>query len=791
MTPQIQIIRDIDHKGGSDPELFFVFEGELSVAADERTYALGAEDFMVVNLQRPCRIIRKKNGLVGRIPLSREIISEYVDLYRYEFECYSPQLREEHRRRLRRLIYQIFSNYYRGEGLEQLIVNAFYYQLIYRLCDGSLILRQQEGESAPGDADSELTGRILERIRRNYNQKISLSDLSDISYFSNAYLSKFIKKKTGRNFLELLNEERLGHALDELENSGKTIMKIALDNGFPNTASFGRIFRETYNESPSDYRKRIRKEKKAESVQADSPWIEEKVRDFLESHRESYALNEQSERLLTCSVSDARPVEQPWRFLMNGGTAGDLLRADVRQHILMLHRELKFSYIRFWDIYAPELLLREKSSTENRNEAAEYNFSRLDMIIDFLLENEMRPYIELGNKPFLLMQSSVETLSNIRRTEPFSNLQEYSDFLHSMVRHYVNRYGIEEVEKWYFEQWRSAEQNDLKDYFETFETVYRTVKYFSSGIQVGGGGFNRDQYNLFSDIIEAWKKRPVRPDFVSIYSYPFINRPGRPSEGQSRDMFFMRKYLDHAASVLKAAGFDENSIHLTEWNFTISSRNPLNDSVFKGAYVMRNLIDQTGRIKMSGYWTASDLYSEFYDSGKIIAGGSGLITKDGIRKPAFYGYDFMCSLERYLLGAADNAMVTGSLHDNYSIVCCGYAHPSYRYYAKPEKELSPAEIETYFDGETVRYSFIINGVKNGRYQIRIRRVNREYGSVQDEWLRMGLTNELSARDIRYLQQVCVPRITIGNTDITDNVLRIETTLSENEIQHIQILYQLS
>ncbi len=264
-----------------------------------------------------------------------------------------------------------------------------------------------------------------------------------------------------------------------------------------------------------------------------------------------------------------------------------------------------------------------------------------------------------------------------------------------------------------------------------------------------------------------------------------------PNRGQSREPDFMRKYLDYAAAALERNGFDGRNIHITEWNFTIASRNPLNDSVFKGAYIVYNLLGQAGMARLSGYWLGSDLFSEFYDSRKLLEGSAGLLTKDGIRKPAFYGFEFMNDLDRYLLGRNESAIVTTNRHDSYTIVCCSYSHPSYRYYMKKENDIGVSEVNSFFDGEKERMQFRISGVRNGRYQIRTRRVNREFGSVQDEWLRMGLSDELSARDIRYLQQVCVPKISIETTVITDGELVIDAVLETNEIRQIHVLYQMS
>ena len=59
--------------------------------------------------------------------------------------------------------------------------------------------------------------------------------------------------------------------------------------------------------------------------------------------------------------------------------------------------------------------------------------------------------------------------------------------------------------------------------------------------------------------------------------------------------------------------FPTKELHVTEWSFTISNRNVLNDNCMKGAYLVKNMIDSIGLTDILGYWTGSDLYADYYD----------------------------------------------------------------------------------------------------------------------------------------------------------------------------------
>ena len=89
-------------------------------------------------------------------------------------------------------------------------------------------------------------------------RRISLNDLASEFHLSNAYLSRYLKKQLGTNFIDYLNSVRLHHALEELLYTDATITRAALDNGFANTAVFNKLFKASYNTTPSEYLKKVK-----------------------------------------------------------------------------------------------------------------------------------------------------------------------------------------------------------------------------------------------------------------------------------------------------------------------------------------------------------------------------------------------------------------------------------------------------------------------------------------------------------------------------------------------------
>ena len=89
----------------------------------------------------------------------------------------------------------------------------------------------------------------------NYQQKFSLSEVAAKFYLSPYYLSRVFRKVTGQSIVDYLNGRRIEAAQKLLETTDLSISAVAEQTGFASAAHFRRVFRETMNISPLQYRK--------------------------------------------------------------------------------------------------------------------------------------------------------------------------------------------------------------------------------------------------------------------------------------------------------------------------------------------------------------------------------------------------------------------------------------------------------------------------------------------------------------------------------------------------------
>lgn len=100
--------------------------------------------------------------------------------------------------------------------------------------------------------------QTLKYIEENY-QSGTLSDIAEQLHYDLRWLSRKVKNKTGKTFIELMQEKRLSRAEYLLKQSNIKIADIAASVGYNNMSYFHRIFKEKFGMSPKKYRDSIKK----------------------------------------------------------------------------------------------------------------------------------------------------------------------------------------------------------------------------------------------------------------------------------------------------------------------------------------------------------------------------------------------------------------------------------------------------------------------------------------------------------------------------------------------------
>lgn len=96
--------------------------------------------------------------------------------------------------------------------------------------------------------------KVMEYLNRNFDKEVNLSEAAKISSMTEVSFSRFFKIRTGKTFVDTLNEIRLGHASRMLIDTTQSINEVAYKCGFNNMSNFNRIFKKKKDCTPKEFR---------------------------------------------------------------------------------------------------------------------------------------------------------------------------------------------------------------------------------------------------------------------------------------------------------------------------------------------------------------------------------------------------------------------------------------------------------------------------------------------------------------------------------------------------------
>lgn len=142
------------------------------------------------------------------------------------------------------LIWTIMNDHHNNRSLNQITMGLIFLQLIHHVDKLSVGKNQYEHE---------LTIKLLGFIEENYKEG-QLSSLAKELHCDLYWLSRMIKKLTGKNYTELVQIKRLSQATYLLTTTKLSISEISTVVGYENVSYFHRIFYKRYKVTPKEYR---------------------------------------------------------------------------------------------------------------------------------------------------------------------------------------------------------------------------------------------------------------------------------------------------------------------------------------------------------------------------------------------------------------------------------------------------------------------------------------------------------------------------------------------------------
>lgn len=439
------------------------------------------------------------------------------------------------------------------------------------------------------------------------------------------------------------------------------------------------------------------------------------------------------------AAAPGHPFPHFWEQVFGSGRANLTLRESYRRDLRLMRDATGIRYLRFHAIFHDE----NGVYGQDPQGRPVYNFNYVDLIYDGLLENGVRPFVELSFMPRKLSAAPL-VLHPFWYHPVISPPKDYAGWaglIHAFGQHLVDRYGIDEVAQWYFEVWNEpnidfwAGQPKEPTYYQLYEAAARALKSVNPRLRVGGPA--TAQAAWVDRFIAHCAQNNLPLDFVSAHVY---------GNDSAHDVFATSETIGRRDMVARAVRkvFDQVQhsarpdlpIHWTEYNASYMNEPDVTDAPFMGPWLANNIRLCDGLATTMSYWTFSDVFEEGGVFKTPFYGGYGLIANYSIPKAAFNAFRLLHLLgDERLPVESDSALVTRHQDGALAIAVWNYVDPGG---TGPSKTIA-----IHLRGTAAR-------------QATVQRVDAGHGSSFEEWVRLGKPASPTRAQVEILRRAAAP-----------------------------------
>ena len=460
------------------------------------------------------------------------------------------------------------------------------------------------------------------------------------------------------------------------------------------------------------------------------------------------------ERIISADFNmTAGPLNTFFKECVGAGRANEGLRADWQQQLAYVRKECGFRYIRMHGLLTDDMAVYH----EDKNGKPEYSFMYVDALFDFLHSIGMKPFVELGFMPGALASGNRTIFWWRGNVTPPKDYDKWADLIRTLIQHFTERYGADEVKTWYFEVWNEPNLSPgfwtgtQQDYFKLYQYTAQAVKSVNPQYRVGGPATAGAAWE--NETIEFCHKNKVPIDFISTHAYGvkqgFLDEYGQGGTVLDKNPMSLSGDVLQSRKEIATSPMPDLELHYTEWSASYTPSDPIHDSYHEAAYVLQKLKQVGNAANSMSYWVFSDIFEEPGPRFEPFHGGFGMLNMQGINKPVFYSYQFLNRLGNIELINKDSASwVCRDAAGNVQALVWDFTntHPgdsvhNQKYYVQdlPSKSKGKLNIN-------------IANIPGGNYAVEIYKVGYHSNDAYSTYLSMGKPQQLTKQQVAQIKK---------------------------------------
>lgn len=149
----------------------------------------------------------------------------------------------------------LINEYYETESIHKdLLITSALFHLIYLLAEHLSVEKKDKVELKSEKNKHRITS-IINYIDKNYQEDLTIEQLSEVFHLSEGHLSKLFKENLGMTIKAYISQTRAKEVKQALLTSDLPLIDIAIMCGFPNVKSMNKVFKDLYQCTPSQFRR--------------------------------------------------------------------------------------------------------------------------------------------------------------------------------------------------------------------------------------------------------------------------------------------------------------------------------------------------------------------------------------------------------------------------------------------------------------------------------------------------------------------------------------------------------
>ncbi len=748
-------------------QFILVISGELKIETSSRFYHMEEKDLFVINRNQLYQVQGSENNRVMILTISDAFMDHhYADYRNQRFECYSREIdlgREGMILSIKKLLTNVMISYYRQDESYQIEVKGYICQMLLILIrrfkeEGSVLEKMDTGDLR--------LSQIIDYMEKNYDQMITLEEIAKKFFLSTGYLSRYFKQKMGMGFIRFLMNIRLRHSMKDLLYTSDSISQIAMNNGFPNTKSFSTFFKEVYGMTPHVYRENhyVQKEDSVQSYNKEdasnlirSPEIVAKLSSMILDDQKPYTHTETSYEKLPVNLSKPMPMKLNCpNHILNIGEIIELLKEDVRSQVLDVKKDLQLRYIGVRHLFSNSAIAPEVETDEEIPTTSPY--FNIDSALEFMKKHDLSLFVRFD-------------YMDISRNE-----EQFFTKLIQFIRHCLQLYGESFIKQWhvmfYEPYYTGVEAQELKRVYLKLHEVLKTIL---PSIQVGvymPFSFNKEktsnnhewqlEYGESIDFIGYNANQNEVVDFKEMAETKF---------NLAKD--YIKEKTDKLKGYLKRNNL-EKPLHLVSWNTLSGNTRYTNGTFFRGALVLKNVLDIANDVKTVGLWINTIVHEDAGKDKRYRMDGLELFHYLNGKRPAYFALMFLKRLNGEIVAHGRDYVMTRN-DQGYQLILmnCNIINP---YFSVEETFLQKLNKEIHV---------MISGMPKGEYQIRKHIFDKDHGALYTKWWSLNSKHGMDAEIIDYIINSSRPSLEIFDESIEED-WSFYSYLSSNAIHFFDI-----